>query len=186
VTQNLFPLFGKKLEGKDEVRWTRIMVAISGAVGIIIAVSAAVIYELGVVAWSLLLVGLFSPFALGMYWKKTNQWGAVAGCLGGFITWAVFILIARNVGIGGDSTLAVCAGDTDCAFWDATYVASFPAFFMSLFLTVVVSLATQKQDAPKPITDIDGKIIDVNLLHNLGISPIRDALRKLKPAEYQD
>lgn len=184
VTQNLFPLFGKKLDSKGEVRWTRIMVGISGAVGIVIALSAAVIYELGVVAWSLLLVGLFSPFALGMYWKKTNQWGAVAGYLGGFITWGIFILVAYHLGLGGDSTLMVCEGDVDCAFWDATYIASFPAFFTSLVLVVVVSLLTQKKDKPKPITDIDGNIIDVSLLHNLGISPLKDALRKLRPEEY--
>ncbi len=184
VTQNLFPVFGKRLDPKDEVKWTRIMVGVSGFVGIIIAISAAVIYELGVVAWSLLLVGLFSPFALGMYWKRANQWGAVAAYLGGFITWGVCIIIAQNYGLGGDPTLVVCAGDTDCAFWDATYIASFPAFFMSLFLMVVVSLLTQKQDPPKPITDIDGKVIDVNPFHNFGISPIKDALRKLRPEEY--
>ena len=186
VTQNLFPIFGKKLDPVEEVKWTRIMVAVSGAVGIVIAVSAAVIYELGVIAWSLLLVGLFSPFALGMYWKKTNQWGAVAGYLGGFITWGLGIVVAYNLGLGGDSTLVVCAGDTDCAFWDATYIASFPAFFASLILTVVVSLLTQKKDAPKPITDIDGKVIDINPFHNLGISPIKDALRKLRPEEYKE
>ena len=183
VTQNLFPLFGKKLDSKDEVKWTRIMVAINGTIGIAIAVSAAVIYELGVVAWSLLLVGLFAPFALGMWWKKTNQWGAVSGYVGGFITWALFILIARNYGLGGDSTMVVCGGDPDCAFWDATYIASFPAFFMSLFLTVVVSLATQKVDVPKPITDIDGNVIDSSPIHNLGILPVRDAVRKLTPEE---
>jgi Na+/proline symporter len=185
VTQNLFPLFGKKLDARSEVRWTRIMVGISGLVGIIIAISAAVIYELGVVAWSLLLVGLFSPFALGMYWKKTNQWGAIAGFLGGFITWGIFILIAYNVGLGGDSTLTVCAGDTDCAFWDATYIASFPAFFASLILVILVSLLTQKKDPAKPITDIDGKLMDVNPLHHLGITPIKDALRKLRKEEYE-
>ena len=186
VTQNLFPLFGKQLTSREEVRWTRIMVAINGTIGIVIAISAAVIYELGVVAWSLLLVGLFAPFALGMYWKKTNQWGAVAGYAGGFVTWAVFILIARNIGLGGPSTMVVCAGDADCAFWDATYVASFPAFFMSLLLTVVVSLATQKVDVPKPITDIDGKVIDVNLLHNLGVNPVREAVGRVQPVHPGD
>jgi SSS family transporter len=184
VTQNLFPLFGKKLDSKSEVRWTRIMVGVSGVVGIVIAISAAVIYELGVVAWSLLLVGLFSPFALGMYWKKANQWGAVSGYVGGFITWALFIVIAYYYGLGGDSTLAVCAGDTECAFWDATYIASFPAFFASLFLVIVVSLLTQKKDPPKPITDIDGNPIDYSLRRNLGTNPFRDAVRKLRPEEY--
>jgi len=87
VTQNVFPLLGKRLEPHEQVRWTRIMVGISALVAVLIAMSAATIYELGVVAWSLLLVGLFSPFALGMYWKRTNQWGAVSGVIGGFVTW---------------------------------------------------------------------------------------------------
>ena len=79
VTQNLFPFFGKKLGPKEEVKWTRIMVAISGLVGVVVAVSAAVIYELGVVAWSLLLVGLFSPFASGHVLEE----GQPVGCGGG-------------------------------------------------------------------------------------------------------
>jgi Na+/proline symporter len=186
VTQNLFPLFGKKLDANSEVRWTRIMVGVNGFVGIVIAVSAAVIYELGVVAWTLLLVGLFVPFAFGMYWKKANQNGGVAAFLGGFAAWGILTWAAYNFGLGGDSTMLVCAGDTDCAFWDAVYIASLPAFLVSLLMMVVVSLATQKSDAPKPITDVDGKALDTNPFHYFGILPIRDALRKLKPEEYQD
>jgi len=186
VTQNLFPLFGKKLDPISEVKWTRIMVGINGFIGIVIAVSAAVIYELGVVAWTLLLVGLFVPFAFGMYWKKANSYGAVAAVLGGWISWALLTWMAYSVGIGGDSTMIVCAGDTDCAFWDAVYIASLPAFLISIFLMVVVSLATQKHNVPRPITDVDGNGIDTNPFHLLGITPIKDALRKLRPEEYDD
>ena len=186
VTQNLFPLFGKKLDPISEVKWTRIMVGINGFIGIVIAVSAAVIYELGVVAWTLLLVGLFVPFAFGMYWKKSNSYGAVASVLGGWISWAFLTWMAYNVGIGGDSTMIVCAGDTDCAFWDAVYIASLPAFLISIFLMVVVSLTTQKRNVPRPITDVDGNGIDTNPFHLLGITPIKDALRKLRPEEYED
>jgi SSS family solute:Na+ symporter len=195
VTQNLFPLFGKKLEGKEEVKWTRIMVGINGAIGIVIAVSASVIYELGVVAWTLLLVGLFVPFAFGMYWKKANEYGGVAAFLGGFATWGILTWVAYNFGLGGDSTAFVCSGgdlsllsnravSMDCAFWDAVYIASLPAFLASILLMVVVSLATQKQNAPKPITDVDGKSLDTNPFHFFGIMPIKDALRKLRPEEY--
>ncbi len=184
VTENLMPMLGKKLSEVEKVKWTRIWVAIIGFVAILIAITAAVIYELGVVAWSLLLVGLFSPFALGMYWKKANEYGGIASFVGGFLAWAIGIYIAYQFGLGGDSTLVVCAGDTDCAFWDAVYIASFPAFFISLALMVVVSLATQKQDKPKPITDVDGKLFDTNPFHNIGWIPIKDALRKLRPEEY--
>ncbi len=187
VTQNLFPLFGKRLNEKEEVKWTRIMVAIDGVIGLIIAITAAVIYELGVVAWSLLLVGLFAPFALGMYWKKTNEAGAVAGYVGGFLAWVIFLIIAYNVGLaGGAPTIEVCAGDTDCAFWDAVYIGSFPAFFISLGLVIVVSLLTQKINPPKPVTDIDGKPLDISLKNIFGVNPFRDAVRKMRPEEYDD
>jgi SSS family transporter len=184
VTQNLFPLFGKKLKPEEEVKWTRIMVGINGFIGIIIAITASVIYELGVVAWTLLLVGLFVPFAFGMYWKKANQYGGMAAFLGGFATWGLLTWVAYSFGMGGDSTMVVCAGDTDCAFWDAVYIASLPAFLASILFMIVVSLSTQKADAPKPITDVDGAPMDTNPFHFLGIMPIKDALRKLRPEEY--
>jgi len=185
VTQNLMPMLGKHLNEVEKVKWTRIWVAIIGAVALIIAISASVIYELGVVAWSILLVGLFVPFAFGMYWKKANHWGGVSAFIGGFLAWAILILVAYNFGLGGDSTLVVCAGDTDCAFWDATYIASFPAFFVGILLMVIVSLATQKKDQPKPITDIDGQPMDTNPFHHIGWIPLKDAIRKLRPEELE-
>ena len=179
VTENLMPMLGMKLNDTQKVKWVRIWVLIIGIVAVIIALTAAVIYELGVVAWTLLLVGLFTPFAFGMYWKKANSYGATAAYLGGFLAWITFTLIAYHVGILGDSTMVVCAGDTDCAFWDAVYIASFPAVFLAIFLQVVVSLVTQKINPPLPITDIDGKPLDTNPFHNIGIMPIKDALIKL-------
>ncbi len=195
VTQNLFPLFGKKLEGKEEVKWTRIMVGINGAIGIVIAVSASIIYELGVVAWTLLLVGLVTPFIFGMYWKKTNGYGAVASVLGGWGSWVILTWVAYQFGLGGDSTAIVCSGgdlslladravSMDCAFWDAVSIASLPAFLISIATIIIVSLATQKQNPPLPITDVNGDPLDTNPLHFYGIMPIKDALRKLRPEEY--
>jgi Na+/proline symporter len=195
VTQNLFPLFGKKLEPANEVKWTRIMVLINGIIGVAVALYAQVIYELGVVAWTLLLVGLFVPFAFGMYWKKANQWGGVASVVGGWGSWALLTWVAYKFGLGGESTGLICSGgdlslliafseEWWCGFWDAVYIASFPAFFISLFAMIVVSLATQKQDVPKPTTDVDGNVMDTNPFNYLGIINLKDALRKLRPEEY--
>lgn len=185
VTENLMPMLGKKLTDAEKVKWTRIWVAIIGFVAIIIALTAAVIYELGVVAWSILLVGLFAPFALGMYWKKANHYGGLSAFIGGFLAWAIGVFIAYNFGMGGASTISVCEGDVACGFWDAVYISSFPAFFISVILMVVVSLATQKVDVPKPITDVDGNAFDTNPVHHLGTLSIRDALRKLRPGELE-
>ncbi len=93
------------------------------------------------------------------------------------------IIVAYNIGLGGDSTLVVCEGDVECAFWDATYIASLPAFFTSLLLVIVVSLLARRRDPAKPITDIDGNLFDTSPIHNLGITPLRDAVRKLRPDE---
>lgn len=195
VTQNLFPLFGKQLNPTEEVKWTRIMVGINGFIGIVFALTAQIIYELGVVAWTLLLVGLVTPFIFGMYWKKANGYGAVSAVVAGWGSWAILTWVAYQFGLGGDSTAFVCSGgdlslladravSMDCAFWDAVSIASLPAFLISIVAIIVVSLATQKQDPPMPITDVDGKELDTNPFHFIGIMPIKDALRKLRPEEY--
>jgi hypothetical protein len=49
---------------------------------------------------------------------------------------------------------------------------------------IVVSLATQKQNPPMDITDVDGKPLDTNPFHFYGVLPLKDALRKLRPEEY--
>lgn len=185
VTENMIPvIIGRKLSDKESLWGTRAMVVVNAAIGIVIALIASTIYDLAVLAWSLLLVGLFVPFSFGMYWKKANSSGAVAAFLGGFLVWAISIWYFMNHGVGGPSTLTVCAGDMECAFWDAVYIGSFVAFAASLVLMVVVSLLTQKSDVPKQITDFYGKPLSSNLRVNLGFLPIKDAFRRLRPDEY--
>lgn len=195
VTENLIPVItGKKLEGKAALWGTRIMVIFNAVVGISIALWAQTIYELSVLAWSLLLVGLFVPFAFGMYWKKANSWGAVAAFIGGFVTWGLAILFFFNTGLGGQSTAVVCELAADpgvysdgwwCALWDAVYIGSFVAFFASLLLMVIVSLATQKVSPPRTLVDYYGEPLDPSLRLNLGTLPIKDAFRKITKEEKE-
>jgi len=196
VTENLIPLItGKKLEGSKGLWATRIMVAVNALVAISIALWAQTIYELSVLAWSLLLVGLFVPFAFGMYWKKANSWGAVAAFLGGFITWALATVFFFNSGLGGQSTALVCEFTPDmgvysegwwCALWDAVYIGSFVAFIVSLLLMIVVSLSTQKACPPRKLVDYYGEPVDPSLKLNLGLLPIRDAFRKITEKEKEN
>jgi len=194
VTENLIPLItGKKLEGKKALWATRIMVLINAAIGLAIALWAQTIYELSVVAWTLLLVGLFTPFAFGMYWKKANASGANTAFIGGFVVWILATVFFFNTGLGGQSTALVCeyAGEGAfsegwwCAFWDAVYVASFVAFLSAIILMIVVSLATQKKDPAKKLVDYYGEPIDMNPKLHLGILPIKDAFRKITKEEKE-
>lgn len=196
VTENLIPaITGKKLEGKKALWATRIMVVVNALIGIAIALWAQTIYELSVLAWTLLLVGLFVPFAFGMYWKKANSWGAVSAFVGGFLSWAVATVFFFNTGIGGQATAIVCEYTPDlgayseawwCGLWDAVYIGSFVAFFVSMLLMIVVSLATQKVCPPRELTDYYGEKLDMKSSLNFGFLPIKDAFRKLRPDEKDD
>lgn len=195
VTENLIPLItGKKLEGMKAVWATRTMVIVNAAIGLAIALWAQTIYELSVVAWTLLLVGLFTPFAFGMYWKKANSWGAVTAFVGGFAVWIAASLYFFQTGIGGQSTALVCEYTADlgiysdawwCGFWDAIYIGSFVAWVTGLFLMVIVSLLTQKISPPRKLVDYYGEPMDLNWKLNLGLLPIKDAFRKITEEEKE-
>jgi len=195
VTENLIPLItGKKLDGKTALRATRIMVVVNAAIALAIGLWAQTIYELSILAWSLLLVGLFVPFSFGMYWKKANSWGAVAAFLGGFAVWILATMFFFSSGLGGQSTAVVCGYTPDlgiyseewwCGLWDAVYIGSFVAVFASLILMVVVSLVSQKASPPRTLVDYYGEPIDPNLKLNLGFLPIRDAFRKITAEEKE-
>jgi solute:Na+ symporter, SSS family len=174
-TENIMPYMGKKLGEKSQLRWTRFMVLVIGVISLLLGLYAETIYKLSVFAWTVILVGIFAPFALGMYWKKANQAGALAGFAGGFITWIIALLILLP------SALVVNEGDMDIAQWDAAYMGSVPAFFVSLVLVVVVSYATQKIDVPKLLTDVDGNLMPMK--KRLGWLPLKDALRNPPPEE---
>uniref|UniRef100_A0A7C4KYX4 Sodium:solute symporter n=1 Tax=Bellilinea caldifistulae TaxID=360411 RepID=A0A7C4KYX4_9CHLR len=170
-TENILPLFKKGLTEKSQLAWTRLMVFVIGLMSLLMALYAQTIYKLSVFAWTVILVGMFAPFAFGMYWKKANQSGALAGFLGGWITWLITLPILYP------TTLEINAGDSELAIWDAAYIGSVPAFLVSVLLVVVVSLLTQKRDAPKPLTDVDYQVIETK--DRLGLLPLKDALRKI-------
>lgn len=195
VTENLIPLIaGKKLDGKSALWATRIMVIVNAAIALAIGLWAQTIYELSILAWSLLLVGLFIPFSFGMYWKKANSWGAVSAFLGGFVVWILAAIFFFTTGLGGQSTAAVCEYTPDlglysdawwCALWDAVYIGSFVAVFASLILMIVVSLVSQKASPPKQLVDYYGEPVNPSLKLNLGFLPIRDAFRSITEAEKE-
>jgi hypothetical protein len=73
-----------------------------------------------------------------------------------------------------------------CALWDAVYIGSFVAFFGSLILMIVVSLASQKACPPRKLTDYYGEELDMTPKLNFGFLPIKDAFRKLRPGEMDE
>ena len=85
------------------------------------------------------------PFVLGILWRKTNVTGAWCSIGAGTLSWIILVPVF----------LPLLDGET----WDAIYIASVPAFVLSLVTLVIVSLRTQRSCPPKPLRDIDGNDI---------------------------
>ena len=166
ITENIIPFFRSNMSYKEKLAWTRIMVVVIGLISICIALAAGTIYRLAMVSWTVMLVGLFAPFAIGMFWKGANSWGAIASLVGGCLTWFVGIYLYFP------ATLEACAGDFEAGLWDAVYISSVPAVAVSVVLLVAVSLATRSISKPMPIVDIDGKPLDLS--NRLGILRLRN------------
>ena len=83
------------------------------------------------------LAAIIVPFILGVYWKKANRTGAVAGMASGLVTWLVTMQVWPNL----------------------------PSDFMglgaSLVVMLVVSPLTQRIDPPRPLADSDGNPVEV-------------------------
>jgi Na+/proline symporter len=122
---------------------------------LIIALFASTIYRLAVLSNTSILVGMAAPYIIGMHWKKANHTGALASFFSGVISWIILTFYYYP------QTLEVCELEVECATWDAIYIASTPAFILSVIFFIVVSLLTQKMDPPKSLTDIFGNPVDM-------------------------
>jgi Na+/proline symporter len=100
---------------------------------------------------------MVAPYLIGMYWKKANHTGALASFFSGVVSWIVLALVWMQTYI----LPVVYEGEMmDDVVWDSIYIASTPAFIISVIVFFVVSLLTQKKDPPKALTDINGKPVD--------------------------
>lgn len=154
-TENIVKHFKPDLTDKSQLIITRISLLVSGFIALMIALFAETIYKLATLTNTAILVGMVAPYVIGMYWKKANHTGSVASFLSGVVSWIILTLVYYS------HTFVACAEDTECATWDAIYIASFPAFIISVVVFIAVSLATQKADPPKVLTDLEGKPLDM-------------------------
>ena len=132
-------LYYKIIDPKAETR-TRLLVArglllVIGAAGAFIA-SLKLTSILGAVAWAFDFAcsGLFFPLVLGVWWKRANRQGAIAGMVGGFVAGTIYLYYVRFA--GGSPVLGI----DHLRFG----MVGMP---VSLILMVVVSLMTEEPDA---------------------------------------
>ena len=140
IVRNLVP----DLKPKEILFAVRVGVVIFCGLALAVALWFQSVYSLMVESWTVMMVGLFGPLTLGMYWKRTNAPGAVAGMLSGLGVWLG--LIAAELTWGAVASSA----------WPELPNALI-ATPVSLLVTVFVSLGTAKTHPPRVLTDASGR-----------------------------
>jgi len=94
------------------------------------------VISLGAWAFSLIGAAIFAPLVLGLWWRRTTSYGAIAGMLGGFAITAAYIISAS---VGFD--FMVASGDEWCCLGVSPLMAGVFGIVASFFLTYIVSKA---------------------------------------------
>ncbi len=129
-----YKMINPKAETAKRLIVARVLLVLIGFAGATIA-ALEIQGILGSVIWAFdfAMSGLFFPLVLGVWWKRANAQGAVAGMLGGLIAGSAYLIAVRS-GYPG--------------FWGVTQLTfGIVGSLVSLVLMVVVSLVTKAPDA---------------------------------------
>ena len=150
-----YKIIDPKADTKTRLIVARIMLVLIGAAGAFVA-SLKLTSILGAVAWAFCFAnsGLFFPLVLGVWWKRANRAGAIAGMVGGFGAGSWYLYMVQFAGMTP---------------WMGIDGLRFGMIGMpvSLILMVVVSLMTEEPDAEtqKMVDEIripSGKVVSGN------------------------
>jgi cation/acetate symporter len=129
-----YKIIDPKAESAKRLVVARVLLVLIGFAGATIA-AMKIQGILGSVIWAFdfAMSGLFFPLVLGVWWKRANSQGAVAGMLLGLLSGTAYLIWVRNGGAG---------------FWGVTHLTfGIVGSVVSLVSMVVVSLMTPAPDA---------------------------------------
>jgi len=139
-----YKIIDPKAETRKRLLTARILLLVIGAAGALVA-SMKLTGILGAVAWAFCFAmsGLFFPLVLGVWWKRANRAGAIAGMLGGlFVGWWYLIAVRNPEAWYGIA--APWIGLTDLRFGIVGITASLIAMVVVTLLTPAPDEETQR------------------------------------------
>ncbi len=90
-SENLLkPLAKEKFTDRQLLLFTRLSVLLFASIATVMACMRSNIYELVGESSMLSLVSLFAPLMLGLYWKRSSSYGAMASMAAGLLSWIFF------------------------------------------------------------------------------------------------
>ena len=118
---------------KELVLVSRICVISLSILAVYLALSLKMVYLLMALGFDLIMSSLFAAMTLGLYWKKSNEYGAIAGIIAGIS----FRILGPGLA-GGFSPESIAYGG------DIWYVWTLASPVIAFAVMIGVSLATQK------------------------------------------
>lgn len=162
IGYNSVRYFRPRASERTTLRATRAAVPLVTVAALFLALYFKVIYNLMVIAWTVLLVSIFVPYASAYFWKRANNAGAISSFFAGLGAWIAMYFVhlpattaANTNSVPGYEGIVY----VEWARWDALYISSVWGVAASLVAMVVVSLATQGRSAPRALRDIDGRLL---------------------------
>jgi cation/acetate symporter len=130
-----YKIIDPKADTRHRLIVARVLLLVIGAAGALVA-SLQLTGILGAVAWAFCFAcsGLFFPLVLGIWWKRANRAGAIAGMVCGFGAGSIYLYLVYT------GAMAPWAGIDHLRFG----IIGMP---VSLIAMIVVSLATAEPDA---------------------------------------
>ena len=138
ISTDMLPLVKHHPSEKLRLRVARYSIPVVGLIATYVAFNANRVVEVLLDSVAISLAVAIVPFIACFWWNKANRSGALASMLAGFVAWQ----IARAINMEFPPDLF--------------------GFCVSAIVMIVVTLTTQKLDPPRPLTDIDGHVVELN------------------------
>ncbi len=153
LSANIIPYFYPNASPAVRLAWARYSVPVFGVGALGIALYVQAVYVLMVDSFSALLVSIFVPVVAGVWWSKSNRFGALASMIGGAVVWIASLVLFPEL---PSDMLGLAA---------------------SAVLLLVVTPLTQRIDPPQPLRDIDGNLLPLG--DRLGVLSPFDRVSRL-------
>ena len=140
---NILPLVKREPSERLQLLAIRLAIPVGGLFAVYVALNARAVFDTVLDANMVMLAAVIAPFILGMWWKKANRAGAIAGMLAGIATWLVVSALSE------------------------TLPPDLLGFAACLTTMLVVTPLTQTFDPPRGLVDHDGNAVELD--NRLGV-----------------
>jgi solute:Na+ symporter, SSS family len=138
ISVNLLPRVHSAPSEALKLRVARWSIPVLATIALYTAFNTSTVISAIAAAISLGFAGLSAPVILNIWWSRLNSAGGYSGIFAGFLTFGVLRILYPDV------------------------PADFAGFWVSLIVTVAVSLLTQERSPPRLLTDVDGEPLDLH------------------------